>query len=167
MDSVLDPILGHLTSVDLRQVRLVCRGWAALLERITRHREVTMLGWGWREGEPRLGRLQCSKQRSVCTVTSLACDEASIVAGLGSSGRVECWDRRTEARQWAVVAHPEGVYGLALGSRVLVTAGEDGAEDDRANLPASVRVRVWRPELMTLSIMLLEPPVSSGRRVIP
>ena len=134
MDSVLDPILGSLTSVDLRQVRLVCRGWAALTERITQHREVTRLGWGWREGEPRLARLQCSKQRSVCTVTSLACDEASIVAGLGSSGRVECWDRRTEARQWAVVAHPEGVYGLALGSRVLVTAGEDGC------------VRVWARE---------------------
>ena len=134
MDSVLDPILGSLTSVDLRQVRLVCRGWAALTERITQHREVTRLGWGWREGEPRLARLQCSKQRSVCTVTSLACDEASIVAGLGSSGRVECWDRRTEARQWAVVAHPEGVYSLALGSRVLVTAGEDGC------------VRVWARE---------------------
>ena len=64
--------------------------------------------------------------------------------------------------------HTSRVFRSAVADpRTVVTAGEDGAEDDRANLPASVSVRVWRPELMTLSIMLLEPPVSSGRRVIP
>ena len=45
------------------------------------------------EGEPGVVRLQCRKERSVCTVTSLAVDEQSVAAGLGSSGRVELWDR--------------------------------------------------------------------------
>ena len=31
---------------------------------------------------------QCTKSRSVCTVTSLAVDDRSVAAGLGSSGRV-------------------------------------------------------------------------------
>ena len=53
------------------------------------------------------------------------CDEMSVAAGLGSSGQLELWDRRTEARQWRVLGHREGVYSLSLGSRVLVTGGED------------------------------------------
>ena len=69
--------------------------------------------------------------RSVCTVTTMACDELSVAAGLGSSGRVEVWDRRTEERQWTVLAHQEGVYSLSLGPRVIVTGGEDSC------------VRVW------------------------
>ena len=32
--------------------------------------------------------IQCKKERSVCTVTSLAVDDTSIAAGLGSSGKV-------------------------------------------------------------------------------
>ena len=63
--------------------------------------------------------------RSVCTVTAMDCDELSVGAGLGSSGRVELWDRRTEVRQWAVMGHQEGVYSLSLGPGVVVTGGED------------------------------------------
>lgn len=53
------------------------------------------------------------------------------------------------------------------GADVVTVAGEDGAEEDRANFPASVRVRVWRPELITLSIMLDSVLASSGSRVMP
>ena len=120
-----DSVLGHLTSQDLRQCRLVSRAWLDLVSRVTRHREGGRLGWGWRQGEPGLARLQCQKERSVCTVTSLQLDEELLVAGLGSSGRVEVWDRRENTRLWSVVAHSEGVYSLALGPAVLVTGGED------------------------------------------
>ena len=37
--------------------------------------------------------------RSVCTVTAMDCDEVSVAAGLGSSGQLELWDRRTEERK--------------------------------------------------------------------
>ena len=120
-----DSVLGHLTSHDLRRCRLVSRRWLDLVSRVTQHREGGRLGWGWRQGEPGLARLQCQKERSVCTVTSLQLDEELLVAGLGSSGRVEVWDRRENTRLWSVVAHSEGVYSLALGPAVLVTGGED------------------------------------------
>ena len=68
MDEVLDLILSHLTSVDLRLARLVSLGWLRTVERLTLHREGGRLGWGWREGEPGLARLQCSKERSVTRI---------------------------------------------------------------------------------------------------
>ena len=61
---MLDLILSQLTSLDLRQARLVSLGWLLTVERLTLHREGGRLGWGWREGEPGLARLQCSKERS-------------------------------------------------------------------------------------------------------
>ena len=61
---MLDLILSQLTSLDLRQARLVSLGWLMTVERLTLHREGGRLGWGWREGEPGLARLQCSKERS-------------------------------------------------------------------------------------------------------
>ena len=64
LDSVLDLIFSQLTSLDLRQARLVSLGWLSTVERLTLHREGGRLGWGWREGEPGLARLQCSKERS-------------------------------------------------------------------------------------------------------
>ena len=42
--------------------------------------------------------MQCRKERSVCTVSSIAADEKSIVCALGSSGKVELWERRKLAR---------------------------------------------------------------------
>ena len=127
LEAVADSVLGYLTSHDLRQVRLVCRRWREVLSRLTSHREGGRLGWGWRQGEPGVARLQGRKERSVCTVTSLQVDEQLVVAGLGTSGRVEAWDRRENRRLWSVVAHSEGVYSLALGPAVLVTGGEDHA----------------------------------------
>lgn len=127
LELVVDSVFGCLTSHDLRHCRLVCRGWAELVSRVTEHREGGRLGWGWRQGEPGLARLQGRKERSVCTVTSLQVDEQLVVAGLGSSGRVEVWDRRENCRLWSVLAHTEGVYSLALGPAVLVTGGEDHA----------------------------------------
>ena len=95
MDQVLDLILLQLTAVDLRLCRLVCSSWCHLIERLTLHREGGRLGWGWREGEPVVTRCQCTKDRSVCTVTTMDVDELGIGAGLGSCGRVELWDRRS------------------------------------------------------------------------
>ena len=51
-------------------------------------REHRRLGVGWRTGVPSVGVMQCERDRSVCTVTSLAVDERSVAAGLGSSGKV-------------------------------------------------------------------------------
>ena len=78
----MDLILGNLSSHDLRQCRLVSWSWSAVLERMVSHRERETggrLGWGWRHGEPGLDRLQCSKERSVVTVTAMDCDQASSV----------------------------------------------------------------------------------------
>ena len=125
LEVLVDSVLGELSSQDLRQCRLVSWTWLSLVSRVTTHREVGRLGWGWREGEPGLARLQCSRERSVCTVTSLAVDEEIVVAGLGSCGRVEVWDRRQNCRLWAVLAHTEGVYTVGLGGALLVTGGED------------------------------------------
>ena len=83
LEVLVDSVLGELSSQDLRQCRLVSWTWLSLVSRVTTHREVGRLGWGWREGEPGLARLQCSRERSVCTVTSLAVDEESLAAGLG------------------------------------------------------------------------------------
>jgi len=66
-----------------------------------------------------------------------------------------------------VKASAEVVTVKVGASTPVVTMGEEGADDERASLPASVRVRVCRPELITLSIMWLVPPVSSGRSVMP
>ena len=38
------------------------------------------------------------KERSVCTVTSVATDDTAIACALGSSGKVELWDRRESRR---------------------------------------------------------------------
>ena len=153
-------MLGDLTSQDLRQCRLVSRAWLDLVSRVTAHREGGRLGWGWRQGEPGLVRLQCLKERSVCTVTSLQVDEEVLVAGLGTSGRVEVWDRRENTRLWSVLAHTEGVYSVALGPAVLVTGGEDHTvkvwERRRGELLLSLHHHtyiVWSVRLTTASLV--------------
>lgn len=45
-------------------------------------------------GQPTVRSLQCQRERSTCTVTSLALDERSLVCALGTSGYIEVWDRR-------------------------------------------------------------------------
>jgi len=131
MEDIVDQVLGYLSSPDLRMVRLVCAGWLHLVERITTHREIGRLGWGWSKGEPSLGVMQCTRERSVCTVTTMAVDELSIAAGLGSAGKIEVWSRRSLQRELLLAGHKEGVYSVALGRHFLVSGGED-------NL-----VRVW------------------------
>ena len=81
MDEVLENILVNLTSIDLRVSRLVSWSWYHIILRITEHKEGGKLGWGWREGEPKLSRMQCTKERSVCTVTTMDVDTLSIAAG--------------------------------------------------------------------------------------
>ena len=55
---------------------------------------------GWEKGQPLIRQLQCEKQRSVCTISSMSVDEEGICVGLGSSGDLEFWNRRTNERVW-------------------------------------------------------------------
>jgi len=125
MEHVVDLILGNLQSADLRMVRLVCTNWLLMVERITSHREIGRLGWGWSEGEPSLGVMQCTRERSVCTVTAMAVDEYSIVAGLGSYGKMEVWNRRTYDKELVLDGHEGSVFSVALGKSLIVSGGED------------------------------------------
>ena len=45
LEMLADSVLGHLTSHDLRQCRLVSRRWEDLVSRVTQHREGGRLGW--------------------------------------------------------------------------------------------------------------------------
>lgn len=143
LDGVADIVLDQLSAADLRMCRLVSSSWLAIVQSSTIHREAGRLGKGWSSGEPALGVMQCTRERSVCTVTALAVDETGILAALGSSGRIELWDRRSLERQLSFVAHSEGVYSVALGRSILVSGGEDS------------KVRIWcrksGEELLVLS----------------
>lgn len=143
LEHVADLVLGLLTASDLRMVRLVSSQWLGVVQRSTAHREAGRLGRGWACGEPKLGVMQCSRERSVCTVTALAVDERSIAAGLGSYGKIEVWNRRSLEKELTLAGHKEGVYTVALGQEVVVSGGEDSM------------VRVWSrscgDELLVLS----------------
>ena len=56
------------------------------------------MGRGWSGGDPSVETIAVRKERSVCTVTSIATDDAAIACALGSSGKVELWDRRRSRR---------------------------------------------------------------------
>jgi len=143
LDGVTDIVLDQLSAADLRMCRMVSSSWLTIVQRSTIHREAGRLGKGWTSGEPALGVMQCTRERSVCTVTALAVDETGIAAALGSSGRIELWDRRSLERRLSFVAHLEGVYSVALGRSILVSGGEDS------------KVRIWcresGEELLVLS----------------
>ena len=47
---------------------------------------------GWEKGQPLIRQLQCEKQRSVCTISSMSVDEEGICVGLGSSG-AKLWNQ--------------------------------------------------------------------------
>ena len=130
----MDLILNNLTSHDLRHCRLVNWSWSHIINRLILHREGGRLGWGWREGEPQLDRLQCSKERSVVTVTALDCDEDNIAAGLGSCGKVELWSRSSCSKNWSVLAHNEGVYCVTLGRVESLSLVISGGEDNTVKL---------------------------------
>ena len=70
--------------------------------------------------------LECVKKRSVCTVSSLSVDENGICVGLGSSGELELWNRRSQERLWRCHAHEDGVYGVDMNAQLVVSAGDDG-----------------------------------------
>jgi len=56
----------------------------------------------------------------------LAVDEEGICVGLGSSGDLEFWNRRTNERIWRCHAHDDGVYGVDMNSEIVASAGDDG-----------------------------------------
>ncbi|XP_023348186.1 F-box/WD repeat-containing protein 11 [Eurytemora carolleeae] len=128
---LLEAIFHNLESADLRSIRLVSTCWFGLVEQLIHHGELSYLSRRWDDGEPKVGEMQCKKERSVCTVTSLAVDDTSIAAGLGSSGKIEVWNRRSFDKILEIEGHKEGVYTLQFGRFILVSGGEDG------------KVRVW------------------------
>ena len=85
-------------SLDLKTCELVCRLWQRLVRRLWDHHEFRRVGRGWSGGEPSVETIAVRKERSVCTVTSIATDDTAIACALGSSGKVELWDRRQSRR---------------------------------------------------------------------
>ena len=74
------------------------RLWQRLVRRLWDHHEFKRVGRGWSCGEPTVTTIAVRKERSVCTVTAVATDDAAIACALGSSGKVELWDRRRSSR---------------------------------------------------------------------
>ena len=73
------------------------------------------------------------KERSVCTVTAVATDDAAIACALGSSGKVELWDRRRSSRvrdldiasrriEWVLLRKTVSNYLSGLSSSLLMSA---------------------------------------------
>ena len=69
-----------------------------LVRRLWDHHEFKRVGRGWSCGDPTVTTIAVRKERSVCTVTAVATDDAAIACALGSSGKVELWDRRLSQR---------------------------------------------------------------------
>ena len=95
LELVVHQILEYLTLVDLQCCQLVNKEWYYLVERLWEHHEYNRVGKGWSEGNPTSRTLQCEKQRAVCTVSGIAVDESAIAVGLGSSGIIQLWSRRS------------------------------------------------------------------------
>lgn len=129
----VESVFHNLRSGDLRAVRLVSSTWLGLVNQLIQHGErgSAYLNHRWKQGEPMVDRMQCTRERSVCTITSLAVDDRSIAAGMGSNGKIEVWNRRTLERDLQLPGHKEGVYSLQFGRYILVSGGEDGT------------VRIW------------------------
>ena len=95
LELVVHQILEYLTLVDLQCCQLVNKEWYYLVERLWEHHEYNRVGKGWSQGTPTSRTLQCEKQRAVCTVSGIAVDESAIIVGLGSSGVIQLWNRRS------------------------------------------------------------------------
>ena len=95
LELVVHQILEYLTLVDLQCCQLVNKEWYYLVERLWEHHEYSRVGKGWSQGTPTSRILQCEKQRAVCTVSGIAVDESAIIVGLGSSGVIQLWNRRS------------------------------------------------------------------------
>ena len=111
LEHVIFAILGQLSALDLRCCQLVSSSWNYWVQSFIRRHEKKLL-LSWEQGQPSAFSLQCEKQRSTCTITSLSVDELGLCVGLGSSGDLEFWDRRTHQRIWRCHAHDDGVYVL-------------------------------------------------------
>lgn len=122
LEHLIFQILGHLSSLDLRCCQLVSSSWNFFVENLFNKR----VSKGWDLGEPSKVLLQCEKNRAVCTISALSVDEQDICVGLGSSGDLECWNRRSLDRKWRCHAHDDGVYGVDMNADIIVSAGDDG-----------------------------------------
>lgn len=120
-----EQVLDYLDLTDLKCCQLVCTSWFGIIDELWHHHEFHRIDPNWSLGTPRLDEIQCHRERSVCTVSSITLDESSILCALGGSGRIEMWDRRTLTRMWDQIAHKDGVYSVDLGTKVAVSGGDD------------------------------------------
>ena len=103
VELVIHKIFENLNLEDLQCCQLVNKEWYYLVERLWEHHEFNRVGKGWLVGTPTSRTLQCEKKRAVCTVSGIAVDESSILVGLGSSGIIQLWSRRTGKKHRSVV----------------------------------------------------------------
>ena len=103
-ESLVLTVLELLDSLDLKACELVSRLWQRTVRRLWDHHEFRRVGRGWSSGQPTVETIAVRKERSVCTVTSIATDDTAIACALGSSGKVELWDRRKSRRVNSFVA---------------------------------------------------------------
>ena len=64
---LLECIFHNLSSADLRAVRLVSSTWFGLVEQLIQHGELSYLSHRWRQGEPRVERMQVSSRKGEST----------------------------------------------------------------------------------------------------
>eukprot|EP00095_Tigriopus_kingsejongensis_P003846 maker-scaffold20_size707684-snap-gene-3.11 protein:Tk03846 transcript:maker-scaffold20_size707684-snap-gene-3.11-mRNA-1 annotation:"f box:wd repeat containing protein 1a" len=89
LGSMAEEILEYLDLHDLKCCQLVCRIWFQVVNGLWHHHEFQRVGPNWANGIPKVSEIQCTKQRSVCTVSSMALDERSLLCGLAGSGIIE------------------------------------------------------------------------------
>ncbi len=132
LEPVSHDILDKLSALDLKTCQLVSKSWCCLVERFWRHWELAHRTRWW-EMKPVITVIQCFKERAVCTVSCLEVDERSLVCGLGGSGRIELWDRRSlpAKRVWSAYAHEDGVYSVDMNQTLVASGGDDA------------KVRLW------------------------
>ena len=118
-------VLENLSALDLKSCALVSSSWNFLVENLFERQQKKSLGQNWDQNLPKSQVLECQKQRSVCTISSLAVDEEGLVCGLGSSGDLELWNRRTNERIWRCHTHDDGIYGVDFNSKIVVSGGDD------------------------------------------
>ncbi len=124
--SLVLSIFEQLDGFDLKQAQLVSKTWRDFVLELWRHHEHKRLRDAWQRGTPKMAEIRCSKRRSVCTVSSMAVDEADVALALGGSGDIEVWQRRFTSRRWAQrEAHKDGVYAIAMCADFVASGGDD------------------------------------------
>lgn len=126
--SLVLTILELLDGLDLIRAQLVCKTWKEFVFQLWQHHEHKRLRFAWTKAVPTTTEIECHKRRSVCTVSAVAVDEEDIALALGGSGDLEVWSRNGPRRRWlSANAHPDGVYGVAMSSGLVVSGGDDGS----------------------------------------